>query len=146
MAGGAWLRRIGDPVVAAAPAGVRIRTKIRVSQTEAAALTANQHWRRPLQQRTSEPVTGHHAAAAAIGRRGLGLAIRRRPAGPATDSGPLRAHHRPGPTTNRAPHTAGAAVLAHPHPHDGYGSTRKHPPPAANTVRAAPKQGLTPAH
>jgi hypothetical protein len=42
----------------------------------------DQHWRRPLQQQTSEPVTRHHAAAAAIGRRGLGLAIRRRPAGP----------------------------------------------------------------
>lgn len=41
-----------------------------------------QHWRKPLQQQTSEPVTRHHAAAAAIGRRGLGLAIRRRPAGP----------------------------------------------------------------
>jgi hypothetical protein len=40
MAGGGWLRRIGDPVVAAAPAGVRIRTRIHVSETEAAALTA----------------------------------------------------------------------------------------------------------
>jgi hypothetical protein len=40
MAGGAWRRRIGDPVVAAAPAGVRIRTRIHVSETEAAALTA----------------------------------------------------------------------------------------------------------
>ena len=34
------LRRIGDPVVAAAPAGVRIRTRIHVSDAEAAALTA----------------------------------------------------------------------------------------------------------
>jgi hypothetical protein len=41
-----------------------------------------QHWAKPLQQQTSEPVTGHHGAATAIGRRGLGLAIRRRPAGP----------------------------------------------------------------
>jgi hypothetical protein len=41
-----------------------------------------QHWAKPLQQQTSEPVTRHHAAAAAIGRRGLGMAIRRRPAGP----------------------------------------------------------------
>src|SRR5262245_48860666 len=38
----------------------------------------NQHWRKPLQQQASHPVTGHHGAAAAIGRRGLGLAIRRR--------------------------------------------------------------------
>ena len=38
----------------------------------------------PLQQQTSDPatVTGHHGAAAAIGRRGLGLAITRHPAGP----------------------------------------------------------------
>jgi IS605 OrfB family transposase len=45
-----------------------------------------QHWRKPLQQQTSDPatVTRHHGAAAAIGRRGLGLAIRRRPAGPRT--------------------------------------------------------------
>jgi IS605 OrfB family transposase len=46
----------------------------------------NQHWTTPLQQQTSDPatVTRHHGAAAAIGRRGLGLAIRRRPAGPRT--------------------------------------------------------------
>ena len=43
-----------------------------------------QHWVKPLQQQTSEPVTGHHGAATAIGRRGLGQAIRRRPAGPRT--------------------------------------------------------------
>jgi hypothetical protein len=41
-----------------------------------------QHWAKPIQQQTSEPVTGHHGAATAIGRRGLGMAIRRRPAGP----------------------------------------------------------------
>jgi IS605 OrfB family transposase len=46
----------------------------------------NQHWTTPLRQQTSDPatVTTHHGAAAAIGRRGLGLAIRRRPAGPRT--------------------------------------------------------------
>ncbi len=45
-----------------------------------------QHWRKPLEQQTSEPatVTVHHGAAAAIGRRGLGKPIRRRPAGPRT--------------------------------------------------------------
>ena len=41
-----------------------------------------QHWAKPLQHQTSDAVTRHHAAAAAIGRRGLGMAIRRRPAGP----------------------------------------------------------------
>jgi len=56
---------------------------------------------------------------------------------PATDRGPLRAHHRLGPTLTRAPHHDGTAVLAHPHPPDGCRSTRKHPPPAANTVRTA---------
>jgi IS605 OrfB family transposase len=42
----------------------------------------NQHWRKPLQQQTSDVVTQHRAAAAAIGRRGLGLKLKRRPAGP----------------------------------------------------------------
>jgi IS605 OrfB family transposase len=46
----------------------------------------NQHWTTPLQQQTFDPatVTAHHGAAVAIGRRGLGMAIRRRPAGPRT--------------------------------------------------------------
>jgi hypothetical protein len=43
-----------------------------------------QHWLKPLQQQTSDPttVTRHHGAAVGIGRRGLGLAIKRRSAGP----------------------------------------------------------------
>jgi IS605 OrfB family transposase len=65
-----------------------------------------QHWRIPLQQQTSDPatVTTHHGAAAAIGRRGLGLAIRRRPAGPRTrqrtraGTPPTRPDQRPGTT------------------------------------------------
>ena len=66
-----------------------------------------QHWREPLQQQTSEPVTRHHAAAAAIGRRGLGLAIRRRPAGPrsgqrtAAGTPPARPEHQPSTTQRR---------------------------------------------
>jgi hypothetical protein len=40
MAGKRWLRRISEPVVAAGPAGVRIRTRIHPSAYEAAALTA----------------------------------------------------------------------------------------------------------
>jgi IS605 OrfB family transposase len=61
-----------------------------------------QHWAKPLQQQTSDPVTRHHAAAAAIGRRGLGMAIRRRPAGPrngqrtAAGTPPARRDHPPG--------------------------------------------------
>jgi hypothetical protein len=64
--------------------GMAARRGVAVIGVDAAYTSrwGNQHWRKPLQQRTSEPVTGHHAAAAAIGRRGLGLAIRRRPAGP----------------------------------------------------------------
>ena len=65
-----------------------------------------QHWVAPLQQQTSDPstVTGHHGAAAAIGRRGLGVAIRRRPAGPRTrqrtraGTPPARPDHQPGTT------------------------------------------------
>ena len=99
----------------------------------------NQHWRNPLKQQTSDPatVTRHHAAAAAIGRRGLGYAIRRRPAGPRTaDRGPLRAHHRPGPTATRTT-MAGTAAPAHRRAPEVHRSTGKHPPAAATTVRAA---------
>jgi transposase len=42
-----------------------------------------QHWLRPLQQQSrttaTAPVTGHHGAAVAIGRRALGYGVRRRP-------------------------------------------------------------------
>ena len=98
-----------------------------------------QHWVKPLQQQTSDPVTRHHGAATAIGRRGLGLTIRRRPADPATDRGPLRARHRPGPSINRTA-LAGTAVPAHRHARDAHRSPGEHLPPAANTVRAATEQ------
>jgi IS605 OrfB family transposase len=101
-----------------------------------------QHWRTPLQQQASDPatVTTHHGAAAAIGRRGLGLAIRRRPAGPRTrqrtraGTSPARPDHQPS-TTPRRCRSSGSP----PRPHDD-GACRspgQHPPPAANTVRAA---------
>src|SRR6266403_2200782 len=58
---------------------------------------------------------------------------------PAPDRGPLRAHHRPGPIAN--PTTkAGTAVPAHRYAHDAHRSPGKHPPAAANTVRAATEQ------
>jgi hypothetical protein len=100
-----------------------------------------QHWYTPLQQQTSDlaTVTPHHGAAAAIGRRGLGLAIRRRQ-DPAPDSGRVRAPHRLDPSINRAPHHDGAVVPAHRHAHhddEACRSTGQHPPPAANTVRTA---------
>ena len=96
-----------------------------------------QHWEKPLQQQSSDPVTRHHGAAAAIGRHGLGLAIRRRPAGPRTrqrtrvGTPPARPERQP-----NAQH-GGAVVPAHPHHHQGRGSTGEHPPPAAKTGRAA---------
>jgi hypothetical protein len=96
-----------------------------------------QHWRKPLQQQTSDPVTRHHGAAVAIGRRGLGVAIKRRPAGPRSGQRTSAGTHRPGVIIDRAPH-AGAAVPAHRRTHrETCRSTGKHPPPAANTVRAA---------
>lgn len=59
-----------------------------------------QHWVKPLQQQTPDPVTSHHGAATAIGRRGLGLRIRRRAAGPRngqrTVAGMPPARHDPG--------------------------------------------------
>ena len=97
-----------------------------------------QHWREPLQQQTSEPVTRHHAAAAAIGRRGLGLAIRRRPAGPrsgqrtAAGKPPARPEHQPSTTQRRRGSSSPPT-----RPPRGMPVHRKHPPPAANTVRAA---------
>lgn len=46
-----------------------------------------QHWTTPLQEQTKEtPVTRHHGAAVAIGRRALGYGIRRRPG--------VTGHHR----------------------------------------------------
>ena len=49
----------------------------------------NQHWRAPL--KTSDPdATRHHAAAVAIGRRGLGHQIRRRRTGPTQRQRTLR--------------------------------------------------------
>src|SRR5882672_9895878 len=58
---------------------------------------------------------------------------------PATDSGPLRALHRPGPITHRVT-WVGTAVPAHRHAHDACRPTGEPPPAAANTVRAATEQ------
>jgi hypothetical protein len=102
-----------------------------------------QHWRKPLQQQTSEPVTRHHAAAAAIGRRGLGLAIRRRPAGPrnrqrtAASTPPAGPKHQPSTTRRRGssgPPTPTRCVRVH----------RK--TPAASGQHRSGRTGLTPAH
>jgi hypothetical protein len=70
------------------------------------SMWGRQHRLKPLQQQTSDPatVTEHHSAAAAIGRRGLGKPIRRRPAGPRTQqrmrvgTPPARPDQPPGAT------------------------------------------------
>jgi hypothetical protein len=119
--------------------GMAARRGIAVIGVDAAYTSrwGNQHWRKPLQQQTSEPVTGHHGAAAAIGRRGLGLAIRRRPAGPrsgrrtAAGTPPARPNHQPKATPRRCGSSGPPTRL------EACRSTGEHPPPAANTVRAA---------
>ena len=104
-----------------------------------------QHWRKPLQHQTSEPVTGHHAAAAAIGRRGLGLAIRRRPAGPrsgqrtAAGTPPVRPDHQPS-TTPRRRGSSGPPTR----PPRGVPVHRK--TRAASGQDRSGRTGLTPAH
>ena len=92
----------------------------------------NQHWRKPLEQQTSDPstVTGHHGAAAAIGRRGLGLAIRRRPAGPRT--GQRTAAGTPPARPDRQPSTT----------HGGCGSSG----PPTQPQRGVPVHQKTPTH
>jgi hypothetical protein len=91
--------------------GMAARREIAIIGVDAAYTSCwgAQHWRKPLQQQTSDPatVTSHHGAAAAIGRRGLGLAIRRRPAGPRTrqrtsvGTSPARPDHQPSTTPRR---------------------------------------------
>jgi hypothetical protein len=89
--------------------GMAARRQIAIIGVDAAYTSrwGARHWSKPLQQQTSEPVTGHHGAAAAIGRRGLGLAIRRRPAGPRTrqrtsvGTPPARPDHQPSTTPRR---------------------------------------------
>ena len=106
----------------------------------------NQHWRKPLQQQTSEPVTGHHSAAAAIGRRGLGLAIRRRPAGPrngqrtATGTPPTR----PDPQPSTTPRRRGSSGPPTRPPPRGMPVHRK--TPTASGQHRSGRTGLTPAH
>ncbi|MFI6251113.1 hypothetical protein [Streptomyces sp. NPDC051016] len=87
------------------------------------SIWGERYWKRPLQQQTKTTVTRHHGAAVAIGRRGLGHRIRRRPGVTAPDQriGRRRATGQaasiPGQRgTTSAPRTAGT-------PHQG-GKTR----------------------
>jgi hypothetical protein len=108
-----------------------------------------QHWRKPLQQQTSDPaaVTVHHAAAAAIGRRGLGLAIRRRPAGPRTrqrtraGTPPARPDHHQPSTTPRRCRSSGSP----PRPPRRRGVPVQRTTPTASGQHRSGRTGLTPA-
>jgi hypothetical protein len=90
----------------ARPVAMAARRGIAVIGVDAAYTSrwGNEHWTKPLQQQTSDSVTRHHGAAVAIGRRGLGMAIRRRPAGPRTGqrtaagTPPARPDHHPNTT------------------------------------------------
>jgi IS605 OrfB family transposase len=126
--------------------GMAARRGIAVIGVDAAYTSkwGNQHWRKPLQQQTSEPVTRHHAAAAAIGRRGLGLAVRRRPAGPrsgqrtAAGTPPARPDQQPS-TTPRRRGSSGPPT----HPPRGVPVHRT--TPAARGQHRSGRTGLTPA-
>ncbi|MCV7399794.1 antitoxin [Mycobacterium fragae] len=101
-----------------------------------------QHWRKPLRQQASDPatVTRHHGAAAAIGRRGLGMEIRRRPAGPR--NGQRTAAGTPPDRPDRHFEATGRCGSFGPptRPLGGDRSTEQHPPAAVSTVRAATPQ------
>jgi IS605 OrfB family transposase len=108
-----------------------------------------QHWRKPLQQQTSDPATvsRHHGAAAAIGRRGLGLAIRRRPAGPRTrqrtsaGTPPARPDPQPSTTPRRC---RSSDPPTRPQRRGGVPVHRK--TPTASGQHRSGRTGPTPAH
>ncbi|WP_353365753.1 hypothetical protein [Mycobacterium sp.] len=117
-----------------------------------------QHWVKPLQQQTSDPVTGHHGAATAIGRRGLGLTIRRRPAGPRNGqrtlagTPPARPDHQPSTTPRRCsssdPPTRPQqrrGVPVHRTTPTASGQHRSGRTGLRNGGRSTPNTGLTPA-
>jgi hypothetical protein len=65
---------------------------------------AAQHWLAPLKNQTPVPVSGHHAAAVVIGRRGLGHRARRREG--VTGGGQRTARRRAAPTAPGSQSTA----------------------------------------
>lgn len=112
------------------------------------SMWGRQHWRKPLQRQTSDPdvVTVHHGAAAAIGRRGLGQPIRRRPAGPRTQqrmragTPPARPERPPG--TTRRCESSGSP----PRPPRRRGMPVHQITPTASGQHRSGRTGLTPAH
>jgi IS605 OrfB family transposase len=112
--------------------GMAARRGIAVIGVDAAYTSkwGNQHWSKPLQQQTSDPsaVTGHHGAAAAVGRRGLGLAIRRRPAGP-----------------RNGQRTAAGTPPTRPDRHHSHGGRHGSSGPPTRPLRGVPVHRKTPA-
>jgi hypothetical protein len=112
------------------------------------SMWGRQHWHKPLQQQTSDPavVTVHHGAAAAIGRRGLGQPIRRRPAGPRTQqrmragTPPARPDQSPG--TTRRCRSSGSP----PRPPRRRGAPVHQRTPTVSGQHRSGRTGLTPAH
>ncbi|WP_260613833.1 hypothetical protein [Streptomyces sp. WAC07061] len=105
-----------------------------------------QHWRQPLQQQSKTTVvTGHHAAAVAIGRRALGHGLRRRPGVTAHDqrivvrraTGQTVPHPRARGTTS-APRTTGT-------PHQGTKTCRDRSDPLALLPVSQDRSGGQPA-
>jgi hypothetical protein len=104
-----------------------------------------QHWVKPLQQQTSEPVTRHHAAATAIGRRGLGLTIRRRPAGPR--NGQRTIAGTPPARLDRQPNHDGRRGRSGPPVRTRCAPVRRRTPAASGQHRSGRNRaGLTPTH
>ncbi|MCX5530625.1 hypothetical protein OG785_08645 [Streptomyces sp. NBC_00006] len=135
-----------------------------------------QHWLKPLKDTTqtsdSTPVSGHHAAAVVVGRRGLGFPARRRRNGarqtPTRRTAPSRARrvgavrpedrtgpavpvppsHRTRPRTERtAPARTSRSTTRSPGPvtHQTRAApTGKHPPKGPNTVRGPSTPGRQP--
>ncbi|MDX3227338.1 hypothetical protein [Streptomyces sp. ME19-01-6] len=109
-----------------------------------------QHWRTPLGEQSKTTVTAHHAAAVAIGRRGLGQRIRRRPGVTAPDQriGQRRATGQTASTPR--PHGATSPPRTTGTPHKGGKTCRSRSDqlvlfPAPRTVRGAPgARRLTP--
>jgi hypothetical protein len=93
-----------------------------------------QHWVKPLRQQTSEPVTRHHGAATAIGRRGLGLAIRRRPAGPR--NGQRTVAGTPPPRPDRQPNHGGRHGSSGPPPPTRWVGVPRRTPAASGQHRS----------
>ena len=112
------------------------------------SLWGRQHWRKPLQQQTSDPatITVHHGAAAAIGRRGLDKHIRRRPPGPRTQQR-MRAGTPPArPDQLSSPTRRCRSSGSPPRPPRRRGMPVHQKTPTASGQHRSGHTGLTPAH